>query len=89
MKTREFEVLVNKLQLRTRDTGDRHAFFEYGGRIVTKTKRSHGKVEMPNFWFRKQLKVDAEQLAGLIDCTLSRSDYIGILKDKRLIPKES
>ena len=85
MKTREFEVLVNKLQLRTRDTGDRHAFFEYEGKIITKTKRSHGKVEMPDFWFRKQLKVNEDQLAKLLECTLSRSDYIGILKGKGLI----
>ena len=86
MKTREFEVLVKKLQLRTRDTGDRHAFFEYGGKIVTRTKRSHGNVEMPDFWFRKQLKVDEEQLTKLVGCTLSRSDYIDILKSKGLIP---
>ena len=86
MKTREFEVLVNKLQLRTRDTGDRHAFFEYGGRIITKTKRSHG--EMPDFGFRKQLKINEDQLAKLMDCALSRSDYVDILKGKGLIPPD-
>jgi hypothetical protein len=85
MKTREFEVLVTKLKLQTRDTGDRHAFFVYEGRVITRTKRSHGYGEMPDYWIRQQLKVNERQLAELIGCTLKLDDYISILKSKGLI----
>jgi len=82
MKSREFQVLINKLQLEIRDTGDRHAFFVHEGRKVIKTKISHGHCELPDYWYRKQLLVNERQLAGLIGCTLSRSDYVEILKTK-------
>jgi hypothetical protein len=85
MKTRAFEILVTKLQLQTRDTGDRHAFFIYEGRVITRTKRSHGRGEMPDYWIRQQLKVNEVQLSDLIGCTLKREDYVAILKEKGLI----
>ncbi len=85
MKTRQFETLVTKLQLQTRDTGDRHAFFVHEGKVITRTKRSHGHVDMPDYWIRQQLKVNETQLAELIGCRLSRNDYIGILRSKGLI----
>ncbi len=82
MKTREFDTLVHKLKLEIRDTGDRHAFFVHEGKKVVKTKISHGRCELPDFWYRKQLLVNERQLADLIGCTLSRSDYLNILKAK-------
>jgi hypothetical protein len=82
MKTREFETLINKLKMEIRDTGDRHAFFVHEGKKVVKTKISHGRCELPDYWYRKQLYVNERQLAGLIGCTLSRSDYVEILKEK-------
>ena len=85
MKTRQFDTLVTKLQMQTRDTGDRHAFFVHEGKVVTRTKRSHGHVDMPDYWVRQQLKLNESQLSGLIDCTLSRNDYIGILKAKGVL----
>ena len=85
MKHREFEVLVTKLKLETRNTGDRHAFFVYKGKVITKTKRSHGHGEMPDYWVRQQLKVNESQLAGLLDCTVQLEDYIKILRQRGLI----
>jgi hypothetical protein len=82
MKSREFDLLVSKLQLEIRDTGDRHAFLIHEGKKVIKTKISHGHCELPDYWFRKQLYVNEKQLSDLLRCTLSRSDYIGLLKEK-------
>jgi hypothetical protein len=86
MKVHEFERLVTKLQLKVRDSRDRIAWFEYEGRVITRTKRSHGKgFDLPIDLIRKQLKVSGKQLAGLIQCHLTLNDYINILREKRLI----
>jgi hypothetical protein len=85
MKTHEFERIVQKLGLITRNSADRLAWFEYKGQKVVKTRRSHGNKEQPGDKIRQQLKVNEEQLAGLISCTVSLEDYIGILKAKRII----
>jgi hypothetical protein len=82
MKTREFETIVNKLKLETRDSGDKHAFFIHNGKKILKTKISHGRCELPDYWYRKQLLVNERQLAELVGCTLSRADYVDILKSK-------
>lgn len=86
MKVHEFERLVNKLHLKVRDSRDRIAWFEYEGRVITRTKRSHGKgFDLPADLIRNQLKVSGKELAGLIQCRLSLNDYIEILRRKKLI----
>jgi len=47
MKVHEFSRLETKLRLKTRDSGDRLAWFEYEGRKITRTKRSHGSKDLP------------------------------------------
>ena len=85
MKTHEFERIVTKLGLRTRNAGDRLAWFEHNGQTVVRTKRSYGNKEQPGHMIRQQLKMNEEQLAGLIDCSLSREDYVQILRSKGII----
>jgi hypothetical protein len=85
MKVHEFEILVRKLQLQTRDSGDRLAWFVYEGKTITRTKRSHGRGDLPAHLIRQQLKVNEQQFSGLIDCSLSRDNYIDILRERRLI----
>jgi hypothetical protein len=86
MKVHEFERLVNKLQLKVRDSRDRIAWFEYEGRIITRTKRSHGKgFDLPADLIRNQLKVSGKEMAGLIQCRLSLDDYVEILRRKKLL----
>lgn len=89
MKVHEFEKIVNKLGLKTRNAGDRLAWFVYKGQTVVRTKRSQGNKEQPGDKIRQQLKVNEEQLAGLISCEVSLEDYVKILKDKKLIAPES
>ncbi|HEV2298888.1 MAG TPA: hypothetical protein VGR72_10260 [Candidatus Acidoferrales bacterium] len=89
MKVHEFEKIVNKLGLRTRNSGDRLAWFVYNGQTVVRTKRSQGNKEQPGDKIRQQLKVNEEQLAGLISCDVSLDDYVKILKGRKIIAPES
>lgn len=89
MKVHEFEKLVNKLGLRVRNSGDRLAWFEYEGKTVVRTKRSHGNKDLPGHLIRQQLKVNENQLSGLIDCSVSRDDYVEILITKGLIERKT
>jgi len=86
MKVHEFTKLENKLGLQTRNSGDRLAWFEYEGLVVVRTKRSHGNKDLPENLIRQQLKVNESQFSGLISCSVSKEDYIEILKAKGLIP---
>lgn len=85
MKVHEFEKIVNKLGLKVRDSGDRLAWFEYDGQTVVRTKRSHGNKKQPGNMIRQQLKLNENQLAGLIKCNVSFDDYVTILKEKGVI----
>ncbi len=85
MKVHEFKIIENKLELKVRNSGDRLAWFEHEGRIIVRTKRSHGNKELPAHLIRQQLKVNEEQFSGLINCSVTKSDYVEILTKKGLI----
>ncbi|MGA3201360.1 MAG: hypothetical protein ABSF12_02575 [Bryobacteraceae bacterium] len=85
MKVHEFTKIENKLGLKTRNAGDRLAWFEYRGTVVVRTKRSHGNKDLPENLIRQQLKLNEAQLSGLISCSISRQDYIEILRSKQII----
>lgn len=61
------------------------AWFEHEGIVVVRTKRSHGNKDLPENLIRQQLKLNETQFSGLISCTVSRNDYIEILRSKRII----
>lgn len=77
---------MRKLDLQTRDGGDLLAWFKHEGKLITRTRRSHcaGDIPMPHA-VRQQLKLNEQQLAGIISCQLGREDYVQILKQKGLI----
>ena len=85
MKVHEFTAIEKKLQLKTRNSGDRLAWFEYEGKLITRTKRSHGNKDLPANLIRQQLKLNETQFSNLISCSLQRDDYVAILKTKGLI----
>ena len=87
MKVHEFERLVTKLNLKIRNAGDRLAWFEHQGKVITRTKRSHGTGDLPEHLIRQQLKLNERQLSALIGCSLGLPDYVEILKVKGLIPR--
>jgi hypothetical protein len=86
MKVHEFHRLETKLHLRTRDSGDRLAWFEYGGKKITRTRRSHGSKDLPSHLIRQQLKLNEQELSGVISCEVEYDDYVQILKKKGLLP---
>jgi hypothetical protein len=86
IKAREFDILVRKLDLLTRDGGDRLAWFEYDGKLITRTRRSHCSGDIPMAHsVRQQLKLNEDELRGVLACHLGKDDYINILKKKGLI----
>ena len=89
IKAKQFDRLAEKLGLQTRDSGDVLAWFEFEGKIITRTRRSKGSGDLPmQHSIRQQLKLNEQQFSGIISCSLKLPDYIEILREKGLIPKE-
>jgi hypothetical protein len=90
MKVHEFERVVKKLGMATRNSSDRLAWLVHDGLTVVRTRRSHGNNKyLPENQIRQQLKVNESQFAGLISCSVSKDDYIKILTDKGIISRKS
>jgi hypothetical protein len=89
MKVHEYTRIENKLELKSRNAGDRLSWFEHEGVVVVRTKRSHGNKDLPQHLIRQQLKLNESQFSDLITCSLRKEDYIAILIAKGLIvPKK-
>lgn len=85
MKTHEFDKIVSKLALSTRNTDHLHAWLEHEGKIIIRTKRSHGNKPQPGDKIRQQLKLNEVQLSELVKCSLSREGYLQILRSKGVL----
>lgn len=86
IKAKEFDHLVGKLGLRTRDSADLLAWFEFEGRIIVRTRRSKGSGDLPmQHSIRQQLKLNENQLRQAISCKLTREEYVEILRSKGLL----
>jgi len=86
IKAKEFDLLVTKFKLKTRNSGDLLAWFEYKGKTITRTRRSKGSGDLPmQHSIRQQLKLNEGQFREAIGCTLTRQDYINILRSKGLL----
>src|ERR1017187_6774820 len=89
MKVHEFETIVNKLHMETRDSKHRIAYFVHNGTRIVKTMRSHGKGKfIPEHLIRKQLHLDQDQFTGLYSCSIGEPEYIEILTKKGVIVEE-
>jgi hypothetical protein len=83
---REFDSLTLKLGYQTKQSDHLHAWFEYEGKIVTRTRRSHKKGALPmEHAIRQQMKLSQDQLRSAIRCTLDRNDYVALLRAKGVI----
>ena len=86
VKAREFDRLVKKLGLTVRDSRDVLAWFEYEGKIITRTRRSKGSGDLPmQHSIRQQLKLNEDEFRQAIGCTLTLDDYVDILRRKGLL----
>jgi|ERR1700680_1677911 len=89
-KAREIDIIIRKLGMETRNSHDLHAWLVHNGVVVVRTRRSHGKGKyVPADKIRCQLKVNESQFAGLIACSVNKDDYLQILTEKGVIPKEA
>jgi hypothetical protein len=87
MKVHEYAKIENKLNLKSRNAGDRLSWFVHDGVAVVRTKRSHGNKDLPHHLIRQQLKLNESQFADLIGCSLTKDDYVAILTAKGIITK--
>jgi hypothetical protein len=88
VKGRDIDTVFNKLDLTVEETHHRIAWFVHDGRRILKTRRSQGKGDIPMFVYHKirsQLKVNENQMSGLVRCTVNKDDYVQILRDKGLL----
>ena len=88
IKAHEFDRIVDKLGFVTRDSRDLLAWLYYNGQIVVRTKRSKQRgTDLPfQHSIRQQLKLNDDQLRGVIACTIGREEYLAILHSKGLLP---
>jgi hypothetical protein len=85
ISSRDFDAIAGKLEMEIRDGDHRFALLRHDGRVVIRTKRSHGSKSQPTHLIRKQLKVDEVQLQGLVKCWLTKSEYLEVLRKKQII----
>jgi len=91
MKIREILKLFDKLEMETREGRDTIAKFRYNGEVIIRTKVPHKRGELRGLlihFIRQQLRLNETQFQELTNCTLSRDDYIQVLKEKGYIDKE-
>jgi hypothetical protein len=85
-KAKEFDFVVNKLKMEDKDTHHKIVWFIHDGKRILKTRRSQGSGDVPACnLIRQQLKVNEEQMRGLISCSFSLQNYIDLLKEKKVI----
>ena len=85
MTDREFDHIVAKFGMTTRQGRHVRADFFYQGRRIRTTYRSQGRKDNPLYLIAQQLSLTPAQLRAAVRCTLTLDDYIEILKDKGAI----
>jgi hypothetical protein len=88
LKVADVDRVHRKLDMEIREGRYRLAFFVYDGQRVISTRRSNGRGDIAGRigdFIRQQMKVSETQFRGLVDCTVSRDDYIRILREKGVI----
>jgi hypothetical protein len=81
--------LFRKLQIQSKSTRHQTAgFLVVDGKKVLNLQYGHGRASMPAFEFerfRRLLHVSADEAARLLECSMSRSSYIALLRANGVI----
>ena len=88
VKKREAQIIFDKLDMEIRRTHHLIGWFVFEGKKILKTRISFGKGDIPGSIadkFRGQLKLNETEFKALIDCSLSKDEYIRILMKKGFI----
>ena len=83
IKAHQFEHIVSKFQMTSRNAGDRLVWFEYEGKIITRSRRSNKSGDLPfQKSMPKQLGLTPNEFRRATASKLSRDEYIEILRRK-------
>ena len=88
LKKRDIQNIFRKLDLETRSTNHIYGWLVVNGKKILRVHYSFGKGNIPakvSEKIRGQLKLDRSNLKDLIECPLSKEDYLVILKDKGIL----
>ena len=86
IKSHQFDHIVQKLQLQSRSSDHRLAWFEYEGRKVIRTRRSRRSGDLPfQKSMPKQLGLTLDEFRRAVSCKLTKDEYIEILRHKGII----
>jgi len=84
MKRRDLDQMWTKFQFEQDDSGDHVvALLRHGGKIIVKTKRSHGSgdvISSVQRHIQKQMKLSRDQFRDAVACPLTREGYLEILR---------
>lgn len=78
LTSKEFDKVMAKLRMTCRDGKHRICHLEHEGRIAVWTQRSQGRGDLGTVEhaIRRQLSVSKKQMQDLIDCPMTREDYL-------------
>ena len=88
IKARDFDKVISKFGFQTKSSHHIFAWLEHNGKVVVRTKRSHTPKnrDLPaEFSIRRQMKLNSDQFRDAEVCTLSKEDYINILREKGVL----
>jgi hypothetical protein len=87
IRARDFDLLISKFGFQSRNSGDLLAWFEYDGKVVVRTKRSHTRgSDLPfQHSIRQQMKLNQQELSQALRCHLDRDGYIELLRRKGIL----
>lgn len=82
LTVRDFDRIIGKLNMIAINSKHRRVWFEYEGKKILWTERSHGRGEIGSVEhaIRRQLKVNIKQLRDLVDCPMTLAAYVSHLK---------
>ncbi len=85
LKKRDIQKIFQKLDLEVRTTGHIYGWLVVEGKRILRVHYSFGKGNIPAKIAEKirgQLKVNQQNFKDLIDCPLTKDDYLAIIKEK-------
>lgn len=86
LKVGEVKRVYRKLGMDVGETHHKMAYFRYNGKTIIKTRLSQGSGDAKaKNEIRQDFKLNEERFRDLVNCPLSKEEYIVILKDKKII----
>jgi len=83
IKAHQFDHIVQKFHMKSRNAGDRLVWFEYEGKKITRSRRSYRSGDLPfQKSMPKQLGLTPDEFRRAAASKLSRDEYIEILRQK-------